>query len=150
MLWVDSGRGAKQSGSLFYAVPSQSATANWPLWEPHTATHSHTVDDIGASTHQQWTSQPSAGGLTPTGAPLLLLSRLSAQTMFEVPPAVLFDQRRCVVSCHCNFVTCTDSSLYKQPLLSSPSPPHTQVLHSIFHKVYILIQSPFTSFEILH
>lgn len=111
MLWADSGR------VVYFVPPPQRssldlcalccllslAPANWLLWESRTATHSHTVDDIRANTHRQRTSQPSAGGLAHTGAPLLLLSQLSAQEMFEVPPAVLFDQLHCVVSCHCNF-----------------------------------------------
>lgn len=46
---ADSGRAAgvcattkeKQSGSLSSVAPSQSATANWLLWEPHVQPHTH-------------------------------------------------------------------------------------------------------------
>lgn len=173
MLWADSGRAV-----YFVPPPKRSnldlcalwcllslAPANWLLWEPCTATHSHTVDDILANTHRQRTythrqrtSQPSGGGLAHTGAPLLLLSQLSAQEMFEVPPAVLFDQLHRVVSCHCNFANLHWLiSVWAATALTRLQPPHfklqisiTQVLHSIFHKDNILTQSPFYPIEIIH
>lgn len=151
---------AKQSGSLCSVAPSQSATANWLLWEPRRTTHTHTVQ-TSTQKHTPTEDLPAiCWGLAHTGAPLLLLSQLSAHEVFEVPAACccVWSATLCRVIVFCKSAV-YDSSPSKQPLLPLPQTPSllllstwvlegytsqqelsiTQMLHSTFHTASIVI-----------